>query len=258
MTPSRRVLCQAAGIPGERPQLAFSLRAGHPRQGADCGGLVPGRLEATAAGHPRGDMMLRMGELILIRHGETEWSRLGRHTGRTDVRLTEAGRAAAVALRPALAGRTISAVFTSPASRAIQTAGLAGLSDPIADPDLWEWDYGGYEGLTTDEIRQQRPGWYLWRDGVIPGDADHPGESVDSVGKRADAVLGRVRPLLARGDVALVAHGHMLRVLTARWLRLAPDDGRLFRLDTGTFSTLGTEHEEPIISCWNIPPEGAA
>ena len=143
----------------------------------------------------------------------------GRHTGRTDVRLTEAGRAAAVALRPALAGRTISAVFTSPASRAIETAGLAGLSDSAADPDLWEWDYGGYEGLTTDEIRQQRPGWYLWRDGVIPGDADHPGESVDGVGKRADAVLGRVRPLRARGDVALVAHGHLLRVLTARLAR---------------------------------------
>ena len=199
-----------------------------------------------------------MGELILIRHGETEWSRAGRHTGRTDVPLTRAGEAAAVALRPALAGRPVVAAFTSPAARARRTAELAGLPDATVDPDLWEWDYGGYEGMTSAEISRQRPDWSLWRDGVIPGDADHPGESVSHVGWRADQALRRARPLLASGDVALVAHAHLLRVLTARWLGLEPAGGRLFRLDTGTFSTLGSEHAEPVICSWNIPPGGPA
>ena len=195
-----------------------------------------------------------MGELILLRHGETEWSRDLRHTGRTDVPLTPAGEAAATALAPALAARPVVAAFTSPARRAVATARLAGLVDVKEDADLWEWDYGGYEGRTTADIRTERPGWYLWRDGVIPGDADHPGETIAQVAARADAVLGRVRPLLAQGDVALVSHGHLLRVLTARWLRLEPAAGRLFRLDTGTLSTLGTEHSEPVISSWNVPP----
>jgi broad specificity phosphatase PhoE len=199
-------------------------------------------------------MMRAMGELILLRHGETEWSRAGRHTGRTDLPLTPAGEAAAAALAPALAARPIRAVFTSPAQRAVRTAQLAGLTGAKEDPDLWEWDYGGYEGRTTADIRTERPGWYLWRDGVIPGDAEHPGESIAQVAARADAVLRRVRPLLAEGDVALVSHGHLLRVLTARWLGLEPADGRLFRLDTGTLSTLGTEHGEPVISSWNVPP----
>ena len=199
-------------------------------------------------------MMRRMGELILLRHGETEWSRSLRHTGRTDVPLTEAGEAAAVALAPLLAARQLRAVFTSPAQRAARTAHLAGLTGAKEDPDLWEWDYGGYEGRTTADIRKERPGWYLWRDGVIPGDAAHPGETAAQVGTRADAVLGRVRPLLAEGNVALVAHGHLLRVLTARWLGLEPADGRLFRLDTGTLYTLCTEHGEPVISDWNVPP----
>jgi probable phosphoglycerate mutase len=198
-----------------------------------------------------------MGELILLRHGETEWSASGQHTGRTDIPLTARGEAAAAALGPALAQRPIRAVFTSPASRAVRTAELAGLHDAKLDPDLQEWDYGGYEGRTTPQIQRDRPGWYLWRDGVIPGDAAHPGETVAEVGARADAVLARVRPLLADGDVALVAHGHILRVLTARWLELAPDGGRLFRLDTGTISTLGTEHRYPVITAWNLPPAGA-
>jgi broad specificity phosphatase PhoE len=195
-----------------------------------------------------------MGDLIVLRHGETEWSLAGRHTGRTDVPLTPRGEAAAAALAPMLARRRIAAVFSSPARRAARTAELAGLTDAKTDPDLWEWDYGGYEGLTTPQIREQRPGWYLWRDGIIPGDAAHPGETVQQVGARVDRVLARVEPLLADGDVVLVAHGHVLRVLTARYLQLEPADGRLFRLDTGTVSTLGGEHDEPVIESWNVPP----
>ena len=195
-----------------------------------------------------------MGELILLRHGETEWSLAGKHTGRTDIPLTPHGEQAAKALAPLLARRRIVAVCTSPARRAVTTAALAGLDDAQLYPDLWEWDYGGYEGLTTPQIRETRPGWYLWRDGVIPGDADHPGEAVAEVGNRVDRVLARVEPLLAGGDVALVAHAHVLRVLTARYLRLEPADGKLFRLDTGTVSTLGTEHAEPVIASWNVPP----
>jgi broad specificity phosphatase PhoE len=194
-----------------------------------------------------------MGDLILLRHGETEWSRQGRHTGRTDVVLTLRGEAAAAALAPMLVQRDIVAVFTSPARRAVRTAELAGLADAKLDPDLWEWDYGGYEGLTTRQIQEWRPGWYLWRDGVVPGDAAHPGETVEQVADRADRVLRRVEPLLADGDVALVAHGHVLRVLTARFLGLEPSGGRLFRLDTGTVSTLGHEHGEPVILTWNVP-----
>jgi len=195
-----------------------------------------------------------MGDLILLRHGETEWSKEGKHTGRTDVPLTPHGRECAALLAPALAMRHIVAVFASPAQRAFRTAELAGLTSAKPDPDLWEWDYGGYEGLTTRQIRGQRPGWYLWRDGVIPGDGDHPGETVQQVAARVDRVLARAEPLLADGDVALVAHGHVLRVLTARWLVLDPSDGKLFRLDTGTVSTLGSEHAERVILSWNVPP----
>jgi broad specificity phosphatase PhoE len=199
-----------------------------------------------------------MGDLILLRHGETEWSRDGKHTGRTDVPLTRHGEAAAAALAPILARRDIVAAFSSPAQRAARTAELAGLTGVKQDPDLWEWDYGGYEGLTTAQIQEQLPGWDLWRHGVIPGDAAHPGETVQQVGARVDRVLARVRggpePLLAEGDVVLVAHGHVLRVLTARYLGLEPSDGRLFRLDTGTVSTLGHEHAEPVILSWNVPP----
>jgi probable phosphoglycerate mutase len=199
-----------------------------------------------------------MGKLILLRHGETEWSREGRHTGRTDVPLTLEGVADAEALAPMvrrwIAGDRLAAVFASPAQRAQRTAELAGLTVTKTDPDLWEWDYGGYEGITTAEIQRDVPGWSLWRDGVIPGDADHPGETVGEVGARVDRVLKRAEPLLADSDVALVAHGHVLRVLTARWLGLPPAGGRLFRLDTGTVSTLGTEHDEPVILSWNVPP----
>lgn len=195
-----------------------------------------------------------MGELILIRHGETEWSRSGRHTGRTDVALTDAGRAAGARLAPELARRTVVAAFTSPARRAAETARLAGLGAGSPDPELQEWDYGGYEGLTSAQISKERPGWSLWRDGVIPGDTAHPGETIQQVASRAEAVLGRVRPLLAEGDVALVSHGHLLRVLTARWLGLDPQAGRLFLLGTGTIGTLGAEHDQPVVASWNLVP----
>ncbi|MGO8887605.1 MAG: histidine phosphatase family protein [Streptosporangiaceae bacterium] len=199
-----------------------------------------------------------MGVLILIRHGETEWSAAGRHTGRTDVPLTPRGEAAAAELAPALTRLDIRAAFTSPARRAMRTAELAGLADAKLDPDLQEWDYGGYEGRTTTEIRAERPGWYLWRDGVIPGEGDHPGETVQQVGARVDAVLARVTPLLSEGNVVLVAHGHSLRILTARWLGLDPDGGRLFRLETGTLSTVGEEHDRPVILSLNLPAKAAA
>lgn len=197
-----------------------------------------------------------MGQLILLRHGETEWSRDGRHTGLTDVPLTARGEEQARSLAPLVAAREIVRVVTSPAARARRTAELAGLPGPVTDPDLWEWDYGGYEGRTSADIRQERPGWYLWVDGVVRGGAAHPGESVAQVGERVDAVLERVRPTLADGDVALVAHGHVLRVLTARWLELEPSAGGLFALDTGTVSTLGSEHGRPVIRSWNVPPAG--
>ena len=135
-----------------------------------------------------------MGELILLRHGETEWSLAGKHTGRTDIPLTPHGEAAAKALAPLLSRRDIVAVFTSPARRAVTTAAFAGLANAQPDPDLWEWDYGGYEGLTTPQIQETRPGWYLWRDGVIPGDAAHPGETIEQVAQRIERVLARAIP----------------------------------------------------------------
>jgi probable phosphoglycerate mutase len=194
-----------------------------------------------------------VGDLIVLRHGETEWSRDGRHTGRTDVPLTARGERQARALAPWLRAHPVAHALASPAVRAWRTAQLAGLSGAEPEPGLWEWDYGGYEGLTTPEIRGERPDWYLWTDGVVPGDADHPGEAVAQVGVRVDRVLARVRGLLPDGDVALVAHGHVLRVLTARWLGLDPAAGRLFALATGTVSVLGTEHDRPVIAAWNTP-----
>ncbi|MEV0493335.1 histidine phosphatase family protein [Streptomyces atratus] len=195
-----------------------------------------------------------MGELIMIRHGETEWSRTGQHGGRTDLALTDAGVAAAKALAPKLAGRALVAIFSSPLSRALRTAEFAGLSGVTPDADLVEWDYGGYEGLTAAQIQQMRPGWDLWRDGVVPGDADHPGEQLHQVAARTDAVLERVRPLLNDGDVAIVAHGHLQRVLTSRWLGLDPSASRLFgHPRPGTISILGLEHEQPVVLAWSLP-----
>jgi broad specificity phosphatase PhoE len=194
-----------------------------------------------------------VGDLLLARHGETEWSRAGRHTGRTDLPLTPAGEAQSKSLAPLLAGRTFGLVLTSPLVRARRTAELAGLTGAIPEPDLREWDYGAYEGITTADIHRSRPGWDLWTDGVPPG-REFPGESPEQVGERADRVLSRVAGALEEGDVMLVAHGHLLRVLTARRLGLPPSAGRLFRLETGTLSRLSTEHGRPVIAEWNTRP----
>ncbi|WP_411102618.1 histidine phosphatase family protein [Streptomyces sp. cmx-4-9] len=197
-----------------------------------------------------------MSDLLLVRHGETAWSATGRHTGRTDVPLTARGVEEALSLAPYFRDRRPALVLTSPLRRAVATAQLAGLSDGLPEPDLLEWDYGGYEGVTTAEIQRSRPHWSLWTDAVPPGDAAHPGENAAQVGARADRVLARAAPVVAAdgADVVLVAHGHFLRVLTARYLGLPPEEGRLFLLRTGTVSTLSTEHGLPVISGWNTRP----
>ncbi|HEU4426041.1 MAG TPA: histidine phosphatase family protein [Pilimelia sp.] len=195
-----------------------------------------------------------MGDLVLVRHGETEWTRSRRHTSYTDLPLTPQGEHQARAVAWLLRGRSIALVLTSPLRRAARTAELAGFPEAERDLDLREWDYGGYEGSTTAEIHRTRPDWNLWTDGVIPGPDGHPGESPDEVGNRADRVLARIEPLLGdpgTGDVLLVAHAHFLRVLTARRLGLPPCAGSLFLLDTGTVSRLGTEHGRPVITQWN-------
>jgi probable phosphoglycerate mutase len=180
----------------------------------------------------------------LVRHGETEWARLGRHTGHTDIPLTEAGRLQALALGPRLAGLPFATVLSSPLSRALETARLAGFADRLnLDPDLREWDYGADEGRTTPEIRTERPGWSVWTDGV------RDGEAIEAVGARVDRVIERSRAL--DGDSLCFAHGHVLRVLTARWLGLAPAAGALFALGTATISILDWERETPVISRWN-------
>jgi broad specificity phosphatase PhoE len=190
-------------------------------------------------------------EVVLARHGETEWSRDLKHTGRTDIPLTDQGRAQAELLRPALAGYEFARVLSSPLQRALETCRLAGVGERVkVTDDLLEWDYGQYEGITTAEIREERPDWYLWRDGC-PG-----GETAADVGARVDRVIAELRPL--DGDAALFAHGHVLRVLTARWLGLGPENGALFKLDTGTLSSLGYERETPVITRWNAPVRGAA
>jgi broad specificity phosphatase PhoE len=191
--------------------------------------------------------VIGVGTIILIRHGETEWSRAHRHTSYTDLALTAEGERQARALTGALAGHRFAAVLSSPRRRALRTAELAGLSVTDVDDRLAEWDYGDYEGITTAEIHESRPDWSLWTDGA-PG-----GESPERVGARLDGVLDRVRPLLGDGDVALVAHGHALRVLGARWIGLPPAGGGLLRLDTATLSRLGHEHGRPVLDRWNAP-----
>jgi probable phosphoglycerate mutase len=188
----------------------------------------------------------------LIRHGETQWSSEGRHTGRTDLALTPRGETLADGLRAELAGVQPGLVLCSPLLRARETARRAGLVPDDVVPDLMEWDYGAWEGQTTPEIRAELndPRWVIW-DHPIPSGRT-PGEQLSEVGARVARVIDRCRPVLDDGrDCVLVAHGHVLRILTAAWLGLPPVDGRLFALDPAQLSALGFEHEQPVIACWN-------
>jgi broad specificity phosphatase PhoE len=199
-----------------------------------------------------------MRELWLVRHGETEWSRSGAHTGRTDIPLTAAGRDNAAAVGRYLGARPFALVLVSPLQRARETCRLAGYENALIDPDLSEWDYGDYEGRTTSQIQAERPGWSLWTAGVPDG------ETAAGVAVRAEAVIARA--LGAAGDVAgdvgdaggvdgdvlIFAHGHILRVLAARWLGLPPEDGRFFALGTAAVSNLGYERHTRVISRWNL------
>lgn len=183
-------------------------------------------------------------QIWLFRHGETEWSLSGQHTGRTDLPLTAEGRRRAQAIGRRLSGRPFALVLSSPLTRALETCRLAGYGDVAGTtPDLMEWDYGDYEGRRTVDIQKERPGWSLWHDGVLNG------ETVEQVGARTRRVI--TTALAADGDVALFAHGHVLRVLTACWLGLAPDAGRLFALGTAAVSVLGYEHDTRVIVKWN-------
>ncbi len=185
-----------------------------------------------------------MAELVLVRHGQTEWSRDGKHTGHSDIPLTERGEADAVALGKRLGSRPFALVLTSPLQRAARTALLAGLSAQV-DPDLIEWDYGPEEGRTTAQARETRPGWSIWDDTGL-------GEKLAQVAARQRQVLDRVRPVLAGGgDACLVGHGHALRILAACWLELPPGVGQQLVLDAGGVATLGYEHGSPAILSWN-------
>ena len=186
-------------------------------------------------------------QLWLIRHGETEWSLSGAHTGRTDLPLIAAGKERAAALGRYLAGKPFALVLTSPLQRARETCRIAGYGDTAQiEPNLREWDYGAYEGRTTADIRKEAPDWDLWTMGVPNG------ETIEQVAARARLVIERASA--AGGDAALFAHGHILRILTACWLGLAPSAGRLFALDTATVSVLGYERESRVIRQWNRCP----
>jgi broad specificity phosphatase PhoE len=183
-------------------------------------------------------------QIVLVRHGQTEWSKAGKHTSRTDLPLIEEGRERARALRSELAQSSFSVVLSSPLRRARETCELAGFGDRAElDDDLREWDYGEYEGLTTPEIRAENPGWNLWQDGCPGGEL--PGE----VAARADRVLARLRD--AGGDALVFAHGHILRVLAARWLAMGPEAGARFALAAGALSVLGYERETEVLRRWN-------
>jgi len=185
-------------------------------------------------------------KVYVVRHGETEWSRSGQHTGVTDIPLTENGRAVARRLRPVLAEQSFQLVLTSPLRRARETCELAGLGTRAAvEPDLHEWNYGEYEGLTPKQIHEKAPGWLIFQDGC-PG-----GESPEQVGTRVDRVIARARA--ADGDVALFAHGHVLRVLAARWIGSSPGAGQHFLLDTATLNVLSYYRDSPAVKVWNAP-----
>jgi broad specificity phosphatase PhoE len=182
--------------------------------------------------------------VVLVRHGETEWSRTGRHTGRTDIPLDPEGEVQARLLGPRLAQWKFAEVLYSPLQRARRTCELAGLmAGARPDPDIQEWAYGAYEGRTADEIRADRPGWVIWKDGVSGG------ETLADVGRRADAVIERVRGVA--GDVALFAHGHFLRILASRWCDLPALAGESLALSAAAVSVLGYEREDPVIWLWN-------
>ena len=183
-------------------------------------------------------------QVVLVRHGETEWSRDGRHTGRSDIPLTEQGRDDARRLAAALAGRAFARVLCSPLQRARETCALAGYADRAELRDeLMEWDYGDYEGLTRAEVLQRRAGWWLWRDGC-PG-----GESPADVGRRVDPLVAELRS--AAGDVLAFAHGHLLRVLASRWIGRPPAHGAHLALGTAAVCVLGWEHAQPTLQRWN-------
>jgi probable phosphoglycerate mutase len=187
--------------------------------------------------------------VFAIRHGETAWSLTGQHTSTTDLSLTDNGRRRAERLRPVLARETFALVLTSPRARARETCALSGLAGhAITDPDLVEWNYGKYEGLTTAQIQESAPGWLLFRDGC-PG-----GETPAQVGARVDRVIARARA--AEGHVALFSHGHLLRVLAARWLGLPVVAGQHFLLDTGTVNVLDDYRGIPALKTWNAPVPG--
>jgi broad specificity phosphatase PhoE len=194
-------------------------------------------------------MTLAERRIWLARHGETEWSRDGRHTGVTEMPLIDLGRLQAGALRNRLAEHRFALVLTSPRSRAVETARLAGFGDvAVSDPDLAEWDYGELEGRRTAEIVTDYSGWTIWT-GPWPG-----GETVDQVSDRADRVIARCLAPDVEGDALVFGHGHMLRVLAARWLQLAGAKGEMFGLSTGSVSVLGWERERHIIASWNELP----
>jgi broad specificity phosphatase PhoE len=185
-------------------------------------------------------------EIWLVRHGETEWSRSGQHTSRTDLPLTPEGERQAESLKRMLAGHSFTLVLSSPMKRAVETCRLVGLSPELSD-DLREWDYGDYEGLTTPEIQKSAPGWTIFT-GSVPN-----GETIEQVGARADRVISRIisRAQAAAGDVALFGHGHLLRVLAARWVGIEPSGGRLLALSTASLSVLGYERETRVVRLWN-------
>jgi broad specificity phosphatase PhoE len=187
-------------------------------------------------------------DIWIVRHGETDWSRRGRHTGRTDIPLTAAGEREAMALRRRVGGRNFALVLSSPLSRAWETCRITGYGDIArAEDDFREWDYGVYKGRTTAEIQRETPGWTIW-DGEVPG-----GETAAEVGRRADRVIRQATE--AGGDVALFGHGHLLRILAARWLGLGPTEGRLFALGTSSIGVLGYEREVRVIRAWNLTAE---
>ncbi|MFD6700948.1 MULTISPECIES: histidine phosphatase family protein [unclassified Microbacterium] len=193
------------------------------------------------------------GKLVLLRHGETEWSRSGRHTGRTDIPLTLRGEELARHAGALVTGYDFRLVLSSPLERARRTAELAGLEAEV-DPLLVEWDYGGYEGRTTKDIRAELGyNWSAFTHGVVRGET--PGETVEEVAARASRVLTRVLPAMVDGDVALIAHGHYLRILTAVFLRQAPRFGAAITLDAGSVSVLGFTREQPAILAWNHGPQ---